>query len=805
MRSSVIDANRSPNIEGRSTKSEPSFSSHWSTASHLHSSTVLHPSHRRLRFSPAEGWFAMVMLAVALYSVVFSVIAANWVNHSFLLLWSPAVGLVMGFVIAKTPRLPQAVLHVGACLVGHWLSIWLTSVVAYHVNWMMVLIGLRAALTGSMSTEMMPTSEIVFFFYLTFLCFFLGYFGSWLIYRAHLPWLVALVYCSIMLVNLNYGKQNFFFLAIILVGALLLLIARLHLTAQILQWTKDGLHTDHAWLRAMISRCMRVASLLTVLVLLISWILPIQNQPMYGSALWDHLDNTWVNILNGQISLPGISSPGQPNASGNFFGDQLTITGSVHLPKGEVLYYNTSTTAGMPPYLEGFTFNHFDGHTWTSSLTDANVHSFASNAMLPSEMNNSDYTPITTNVVLVQPPDSVKHYLFAPSLPARFNVASVIYSDGTTGIWTQADPLGTGEHYQVVSAPAPSDTQALSNLPLPGNASGVWQMDSYYSQLLADYVQVPSDLSPATVQLAKQWTQGATDTYSALKMLEAHLSNPNKYTYSIDNPPIPAGTDVVDWLLQQKKGYCTYYASAMAVMARVLHIPTRVVNGFSQGHFDVQRRVWSVAGNDAHSWVQAYFPSYGWINFEPTPGYSLNAPQQPTPVATPQPTKPTVVPTFPPQQKPTPAARSHQPETQPKGHTPGKGITPVNQGLLMAGSVALVLFSLVLFLAAMISYWWRNLYANNSPVTGMFWRLCRIASWAGLSPQSWQTPYEYSRMLSQHIPQKEAHLWRLTELFVRDRWAAPHQLPASHEEEEVEQRWPALRTMFLQLVLRRKR
>lgn len=797
MRLSAIDTNRSPNIRGQSTRFEPPSPPHWLTTNHPYSKPVSHFSHRWLTYAPAEGWFALAMLAVALYSVVFSVIVADWVEHSLLLLWSPALGLLVGFVVAKTPRLPQAVLHVGACLVGHWLSVWMTSAVAFHIDWTLVLVDLRAVLTGNLSAEMMPASMIIFFFYLTFLCFFLGYFGSWLIYRAHLPWLVALVYCSIMLVNLNYGKQNFYYLAVILVGALLLLIARLHLAAQILQWTKDGLYTDYAWLRAMTLRCMRVASLLTLLVLLVSWILPIQDQP-YSTALWDRLSDAWTNIFSGHGSL---SNSLLSNTSGNFFGDQLTITGSVHLPKGEVLHYTTSAR-GMPPYLEGFTFNHFDGHTWTSSLTDADRRAFAANTPLPVGTQNGDYTPIATTVVLVQPVDSAKHYLFAPPSPASFGITSIIYTDGTAGIWTQPNPLASGDHYQVTSIPSPSDTQALSDVPLPENDSAVWQADGYYPQLMSDYVQVPRDLSQTARRLARLWTKDATDTYHALKMLETHLHGP-EYTYSVDNPPIPSNVDVVDWLLQKKRGYCTYYASALAIMARVLHIPTRVVNGFSQGQLsDTQNKIWSVAGSDAHSWVQAYFPTYGWVNFEPTPGYTFNASQQPTSMATPQPTKPPVMPTASAQQRPTPA-RTHQPESGLKGHTSDKVIAQVNQTLLMAGSITMVLFSLILFFAALISYWWRSLYANSTLIAGMFWRLCRIASWAGLSPQSWQTPYEYSRMLSQHMPQKEIHLWRLTELFVQDRWGAPHHAPV-HAAGEIEQHWSALSAMFLRLVLRRR-
>src|SRR5205807_4637442 len=71
--------------------------------------------------------------------------------------------------------------------------------------------------------------------------------------------------------------------------------------------------------------------------------------------------------------------------------------------------------------------------------------------------------------------------------------------------------------------------------------------------------------------------------------------------YSLQNDPIPPNKDVVDWLLETHRGYCTYYASTMAIMGRLLGIPTRVVSGFSQGHFDQQRNIWAVDGSDARS------------------------------------------------------------------------------------------------------------------------------------------------------------------------------------------------------------
>src|SRR5204862_7001496 len=77
--------------------------------------------------------------------------------------------------------------------------------------------------------------------------------------------------------------------------------------------------------------------------------------------------------------------------------------------------------------------------------------------------------------------------------------------------------------------------------------------------------------------------------------------------------------DWVDYMLfESRDGYCDYYASAMAVMLRAVNIPARVVSGFAPGDRDAAQDLVVVKESHAHSWTEAYFPHYGWINFEPS-------------------------------------------------------------------------------------------------------------------------------------------------------------------------------------------
>jgi hypothetical protein len=87
--------------------------------------------------------------------------------------------------------------------------------------------------------------------------------------------------------------------------------------------------------------------------------------------------------------------------------------------------------------------------------------------------------------------------------------------------------------------------------------------------------------------------------------------------------------DYVDqFLFDTKKGYCDNFSSSMAVMLRTLGIPTRWVKGFTGGDFlqyndeASGEQVYKVTNNNAHSWVEVFFPNQGWVPFEPTKGFT---------------------------------------------------------------------------------------------------------------------------------------------------------------------------------------
>lgn len=138
------------------------------------------------------------------------------------------------------------------------------------------------------------------------------------------------------------------------------------------------------------------------------------------------------------------------------------------------------------------------------------------------------------------------------------------------------------------------------------------------------YLQHPA-LDARIPQLAAQITTGENNDYDKAVAIERYLKT--HYGYTLQLLRTPVADPLANFLFVRKQGHCEYFASSMAVMLRTLRIPSRVVNGFRSSEFNDVTGKYVVRARDAHAWVEAYFPGYGWITFDPTPGGFVGSPQ----------------------------------------------------------------------------------------------------------------------------------------------------------------------------------
>jgi transglutaminase-like putative cysteine protease len=224
-----------------------------------------------------------------------------------------------------------------------------------------------------------------------------------------------------------------------------------------------------------------------------------------------------------------------------------------------------------------------------------------------------------------------KHVIGA-SIPMRDNVGGP-KADLGQGVVLALTGLQRDEHYVVSSyAPSPTPAELVRTsasypraLTRPGReldlARGVTMptfgkagRDARVLALLTGRL-----LPYANVYERARTVAGETRSpYAAVVALEAWFRSTGGFTYSEQPGSTPGLPPLVGFVMDTKTGYCQHFAGAMALMARLLGIPARVAAGFVPGKYEGD--FWQVSDHDAHTWVEVWFPRYGWLPFDPTPG-----------------------------------------------------------------------------------------------------------------------------------------------------------------------------------------
>ena len=124
-------------------------------------------------------------------------------------------------------------------------------------------------------------------------------------------------------------------------------------------------------------------------------------------------------------------------------------------------------------------------------------------------------------------------------------------------------------------------------------------------------------LDPRIAALARRITAGASTDETRAFALEQYLRA--NFEYTLELPPKETADPLANFLFERRKGYCEYFASALAIMLRTLNIPSRLATGFDGGALNPISGWYVIRASDAHSWVEAWLPNRGWTTFDPTP------------------------------------------------------------------------------------------------------------------------------------------------------------------------------------------
>ncbi len=192
-----------------------------------------------------------------------------------------------------------------------------------------------------------------------------------------------------------------------------------------------------------------------------------------------------------------------------------------------------------------------------------------------------------------------------------------------TGNFRQVGTDAGGAVYNLDADHPVNSYQAESQLAgsVPMNDSGQLRLAANTAPAAMDkYLKLPP-LDARIAKLAEEITAAAPTNYGKAAAVERYLST--HFGYTLELPLISPRDPLANFLFERKRGHCEYFASSMAVMLRALGIPARIVTGFRGGEFNDLTGQYVVRASDAHAWVEAYFPGYGWASFDPTPARGL--------------------------------------------------------------------------------------------------------------------------------------------------------------------------------------
>ena len=745
---------------------------------------------------PVDGWLTLLLTVIIIVVTVFSIeaVTPTWTPEGIQILnLTMLLGIALGYIAVQQRAVPSILVHSIATALGITLAFTQTANAVLLGNYRDLARRTWIWFQHAFTPNANSSDNSVFLLFLATLTFLLAYISMWLVFHTRRPWLAVLANGVVLLINIGWSTSDEYYFLVLFLLVTLLLLVRFTLAENTRYWRAIGLRfsPDLGW------DFMQAGAFFAVVVVLIPNLLPaaIQNQ-----ALNDYFNapNGGLTQLETHIQALFGGAGGKGNTGPGFFTSALELHGSVNLPNVQVLHYRVSSAGASDAqqYLITQTFDTYnDSRTWTDSSVSQTT-SYQANQTQPasSQLHHIDIYDITFDLT----PAGGEQYIFAPgteaeafSIPSYAQVSSL---SGSATSWQAQTPVSVDTGYIGAGYVSDATVQQLEQVLYPAQYANNPTQSPYSSDMLTQYLPSDEQIDPLIAQRAQQEAQGAANMYQAAIQIQNYLRT---FTYSTQNPEPPANEDATVWFLQRQKGFCTFFASAMALMGRSLGMPTRVVSGYTAGEYDSRSNSYIVRGTQAHTWTQIYFGAkYGWINFEPTA--SFNPFVRPVPASI----LPTVGPgTAQPNASATASAapRNVHPNS---GGSANQVTSKRTTFLIQLGLGLALLLVLVLGLYGAFILWWRLLYRHLSPIGASLGRVALLGGWAGAAPRRSQTPGEYAEALGKVVPSQRATLRRLSDLYSRERWGGGASATAGDEAPQLYER---VRASLVPLIVRRAR
>ena len=561
---------------------------------------------QRLRPRLEEGWLTWFLLWGMIMVSAAAIIEADLIDGLHILPMAATLALLAGTLLAKS-RFSSNTAHLLSLVYGLFVIFLLIgSILPDGLLWrerVFDIFNRQAAWFGKAFNGGTSRDRLIFVIHTAAIYWLLGYTAAWFTFRKPRVWR-AVIPTGVVLLSVVYyyigPKPLPLYLAAYIVLALLF-ITRTHLAEQERGWRATAVRYEKAiWFTFI-----RAGFLVGLGVLVVAWSLPaMAASATVSDALsgtrgpWHAFQDNWTRLFSALRSYGSDTS--------DPYQDSLVLSGPRSVGSAPIM--DVYVPRELPYiYWQAVVYDTYEDGRWEIASGETNLH-FPDDGFLDTP--ETFAREVITQTIVTYLPNSSFLYA-APEVVGtskQMYVESRQDGDGKELITSLRSRylLRQGDRYKVASRISSADVFSLRN------ASTL-----YPDWVTASYLQLPDSISPETLALAEELTAVFDNPYDKAIAVRDWLRNNIVY-----NDQIPAPPEDVDpvhhTLFVSKEGYCNYYASAMVVMLRSQGIPTRVVSGYAQGDFDDETISYRVRASNAHTWTEAYFPQYGWIQFEPT-------------------------------------------------------------------------------------------------------------------------------------------------------------------------------------------
>jgi transglutaminase-like putative cysteine protease len=749
---------------------------------------------RRLAIAPREGWLTLGLVLLICLTLAWSVDGVKWVlgrdEYLDYLVIAAALGVLIAFIGAKVGWGRGLTYLIGSIFAALLVPLMAAMSAGSQGRSLGQLYEAVAAASWGAFDDLVLHQSSSTVQYLHHIMIFglivwaTSMFASYAVFGHHRS-LNAVVVVGILLVgNMSFTEEDQLPLLVVFSLASLFLLIRSHVVDEQSEWLRrrigDPASISSVYLRggtAFIAGTVIAAFVLTQTA---------SSAPLAGA--WTGFSDDLLNISR-TISryLP---TGGATRSAGLSFGADSQV-GQEWNNNGDIaVTIQRDATDKTAYYWRAATYDIIDIKGWRIGPS-IQTQRAANSPLLDQMADNPDAVGQRALDFTVVPDTFRGSIVLSPATPTRVNAPVRLSTIGDDGYFARADRVG-GTTYGVTAL-----VGGPGNDPGEYNVSALRQTSTEYpTEITQRYLNVAEGSIGPNARALENKVKAQADGDTPIDYAESitKILRSNEYTYDTDLRDLHCETlSTVECFATYKQGFCQYYAPTMAVILRDLKIPTRIVEGFLPGEREGGNEI--LRNNNAHAWVEVYFPGYDWVPFDPT---GANNPVQmaaalpsgvPGPSGTPKP------------------SASSGPASIPSGNVgdrgerdPG-GSGPVGGRGALGPLVAIgLLLLLAVVAAAVIAY--RRGPRGATTADAAYGMVTRIASRLGFGPRPNQTVYEYAGVLGEVLPDARPELQTVAQAKVESVYA--RQVLSSDRIQRLRDAQRRLRVSLLRLAFRRK-